>query len=236
MVAGGPCSEPPLLRASVIRLEASVMEDFSFDHEQGFAQGEVSGQVKLGKFQAHYEELFAEVIDDGVITHEERARLNKAADALGLDRLQLRRLEEALQAAYEARHHVRVREMADEEAPPASLVLGPAATRDPRLAALERRVAELEAQVTDLTKELEQARAQVAVEVDLSQMAAPVAVIEETPEELTRRVRSNPRDVATLRALYAAYGRSPSDADRQWLVAQALVYLGAAQERERETH
>ena len=211
------------------------MEDFSFDPEQGFAQGELSGQVKLGKFQAHYEELFAEVIDDGVITLEERARLNRAADALGLDRLQLRRLEEALQAAYEARHHVRVREMADEEAPPASIVLTPGAARDPRIAVLERRVAELEAQVTDLTKQLEQARSQVAVEVDLSQMAAPVAIVEETPEELTRRVRNNPRDVASLRALYAAYGRSPAEADRQWLVAQALVYLGAAQERERET-
>jgi hypothetical protein len=210
------------------------MEDFSFDHEQGFAQGEVTGQIRLGKFQAHYEELFAEVIDDGVITHEERARLNKAADALGLDRLQLRRLEEALQAAYEARHHVRVREMADEEAPPASLVLTPAA-RDPRIAALERRVAELEAQVTSLTKELEQARSQVSVEVDLSQMAAPAVTVDETPEELRRRVRNNPRDVASLHALYDAYARSPGEDDRQWLVAQALVYLGAAQERERET-
>src|SRR5260370_13172167 len=98
MVAGGPCSEPPLLRASVIRLEASVMEDFSFDHEQGFAQGEVSGQVRLGKFQAHYEELFAEVLYDGVIAHDELARLNKASDVCGRHCRQLRSLCAVLRA------------------------------------------------------------------------------------------------------------------------------------------
>jgi hypothetical protein len=149
------------------------MSDFSFEHEQGFAQGELAGHVQLGKFQAHYEELFAEVIEDGVITPDERARLNRAADALGLDRMALRRLEEALQAAYEARHNVRVREVADEEAPPASIVLTPEMAKMPRLSALELRIAELEAQVADLTRQLEQAREQVAVEVDLSTMPSP---------------------------------------------------------------
>ena len=105
------------------------MSDFSFEHQQGFTPGELAGQVHLGKHQAHYEELFAEVIEDGVITPEERARLNRAADALGLDCMHLRRLEEALQAAYEARRHVRVRELADEEPAPASIVLTPDAAR-----------------------------------------------------------------------------------------------------------
>ena len=68
-----------------------MTDQFSFEQEQGFQQGEVSGQLRLGKFEAHYEELFAEVIEDGIITLEERARLNKAADALGLDRARLRR-------------------------------------------------------------------------------------------------------------------------------------------------
>jgi hypothetical protein len=210
-----------------------MTDQFSFEHEQGFQQGEISGQLSLGKFEAHYEEIFAEVIEDGVITLEERARLNKAADALGLDRARLRRLEEALEAAYEARHRVRVREMADEEAPPASIVLTPEQAKDPRIVALERRVAHLEALVAELTAELEEARSQVAVEVDLSNVAAPepaaaAAEVPQDPEELARRVRSDPRDVGTLRALYRVYAKTPAEADRQVLTAQALVYLGAA--------
>lgn len=212
------------------------MEEFAFDQE--FSQGELSGEVKLGKFQGHYEELFAEVIEDGVITPEERARLNRAADALGLDRALLARLELALEAAYEARHHVRVREVAeDDEASPASIVLTPQAARDPHVARLELRVAELEARLAALTEELEQARAQVAVEVDLSEMPAPAAAaVEETPEELMRRVRSDPRDVGSLHALFRAYSRPSADADRQWLVAQALDFLRAADERERDVY
>jgi hypothetical protein len=211
-----------------------MTDQFTFEHEQGFQQGELSGQLRLGKFEAHYEELFAEVIEDGIITLEERARLNKAADALGLDRARLRRLEEALEAAYEARHRVRVREMADEQDAPASIVLTPEPTNDPRVAMLERRIAQLEALVADLTSELEQARSQVQVEVDLSNIAAPAATaVEEDAEELARRVRSDPRDVVSLRGLYRAYGKSAVDADRRPLVAQALVYLGAADAEEK---
>src|SRR5580692_7680895 len=165
-----------------------MTEAVSFEHQPGFEQGELSGQVTLGKFEAHYEEIFAEVIEDGVITVEERERLERAADTLGLDRTRLRKLEEALQAAYEARHHVRIREMADEQAPPASIVLTPQAAADPRVAALEHRVAQL-------TRELEEARAQVAVEVDLSTMGSspPEETVTESAEELTRRVRNDPR-------------------------------------------
>jgi hypothetical protein len=211
------------------------MQDFSFNHAQGFAQGEVSEALNLGKVQAHYEELFAEIIEDGVITPEERARLNRAADSLGIDRVSLRRLEEALQAAYEARRHVRVQEVEayDQEAP-ASLVVAPQAAKDPRVAMLERRVAQLEARVAELTSELEQARSHVAVEVDLSQMPAAAAT-QENPDELMRRVRSDPRDTASLHALYRAYGAS-GDVDRQWLAAQAIVYLRAADAAEQETY
>src|SRR5882672_8512622 len=95
-------------------------QEFSFEHEGAFDKGELTGNLRLGKFEVHYEEIFAEVIEDGVITVEERARLDKAATALGLDRQRLRKLEQALQAAYEACHRVVVRELAEE--PPASLV------------------------------------------------------------------------------------------------------------------
>src|ERR1700729_1569145 len=128
--------------------EASMAaEGYSFEHADSFEQGELAGHVTLGKFEAHYEEIFAEVIEDGVITLEERARLDKAASALGLDRVRLRSLEEALQAAYEARHHVRVREVSDDDEAPASIVLSPQAASDPRVAALVLRVRDLEAQV-----------------------------------------------------------------------------------------
>ena len=213
-------------------------EEYSFEHAEGFEQGELAGHVTLGKFEAHYEEIFAEVIEDGVITVEERARLHKAADALGLDRVRLRSLEEALQAAYEARHHVRVREVADEEAPPASIVLSPQAASDPRVAALVLRVRDLEAQVAELTRELSVARSQVAVEVDLSNLATPAGAaeeVQESAEDLARRLRTDPRDVNGLRGLYRIHGRS-GDVDRQWLMAHALVFLGAADEAERATY
>jgi hypothetical protein len=213
-------------------------EEYSFEHAEGFEQGELAGHVTLGKFEAHYEEIFAEVIEDGVITLEERARLHKAADALGLDRVRLRKLEEALQAAYEARHHVRVREVEDDEAPPQSIVLSPQAASDPRVAALVLRVRDLEAQVAELTRELSVARSQVAVEVDLSNLATPggdaALEVQETAEDLARRLRTDPRDVNGLRGLYRIHGRS-GDVDRQWLMAQALVHLGAADADEQAT-
>src|ERR1700678_247782 len=93
--------------------------DVSFQHEQGFEPGVVSGNVQLGRLEGYYEELFAEVIEDGIITTEERARLDRMADSLGLDRARLRRLEQALQAAYESQHRIVIREVSAEsgEAP-----------------------------------------------------------------------------------------------------------------------
>jgi hypothetical protein len=213
-----------------------TQQDISFEHEDQFEQGELTGALRLGKFEVHYEELFAEVIEDGVITLEERARLDKAADAMGLDRQRLRKLEEALQAAYEARHNVRIRDMADEEPAPASIVVQPEVAHNPRVIALEMKVAQLSARIAELEKELERAREREAVEVDLSDMpvhAAPAA--EESPEELMRRVRSDPRDVASMRGLFRAYTRS-GDTDRRWLLSSALVYLMAANDEERAAY
>ena len=206
-------------------------EAFSFEHEGTFEKGEVTGNLRLGKFEVHYEEIFAEVIEDGVITLEERARLDKAADALGLDRQRLRKLEEALQAAYEARHHVRVREIGDEVAP-ASIVVKPEVAADPRFLALQMQVIELKARVTELERELEEAREREAVEVDLSEMPVRVEAAEETPDELGRRVRANPRDIESMRGLFRAFTRS-GDTDRRWLIAHALKYLGVANDEER---
>src|SRR5262245_33065264 len=138
--------------------------DVSFAYGEGFERGEVSGNLRLGKLEGYYEELFAEVIEDGVITTEERARLDRMADNLGLDRVRLRKLEQALQAAYEARHHVIVHEQGDSTPPPQSVMLLEPAT-DQRTLALERRVKWLEERVKDLEGQLEEARANAAIEV-----------------------------------------------------------------------
>jgi hypothetical protein len=214
----------------------SDQPQFSFEHEEAFERAELSGRLQLGKYESHYEEIFAEVIEDGVITAEERARLNKAADALGLDRARLRRLEEALQAAYEAHHHAPVREVDDEPSPASIVVPANAAALqgDPRVARLERRIVELEAQVAQLTTALEQARSQVAVEVDLSNLSSPSVTESDTAEDIARRIRSDPRDVPSLRALLQLYGRRPDEAERQTLLAQALVHLGVADGEERK--
>src|SRR5262245_40999731 len=81
-----------------------------FEYAESFEAGELTSGVRLGKFESHYEELFAEAIEDGVITAEERQSLDRTAAALGLDRDRIRKLELALAAAYEARHRRRVRE------------------------------------------------------------------------------------------------------------------------------
>jgi hypothetical protein len=210
------------------------MDAFSFD--QNFEPGAISGQMRLGKFQSHYEEIFAEVIEDGVITAEERARLNRAADALGLDRAQLQRLEQALEAAYETRHHVRVREVGDEEPAPVSLVLSPQGAGDPRVAELELRIAKLEARIQRLTDELEAARAQITVEVDVSAIdTTAAATSEDSTVEAMRQLRRDPRDVPALRALYRIYATAQPDADRQWLCAQALAFVGGADDDHRRT-
>jgi hypothetical protein len=208
--------------------------DVSFRHEQGFEAGAVSGNVQLGRLEGYYEELFAEVIEDGIITTEERARLDRMADSLGLDRSRLRRLETALQAAYEARHRVVIRE--EIQAPPMSLQPLEPAT-DARTLALQRRITALTARVAELEKELEQARSQVSVEVDLSGVSGPAPSGAEDADagEILRRLRHDPRDTESLHAVFRHYGQA-GDLDRQWCAAEVLVYLAAATPEEKALH
>jgi hypothetical protein len=208
-----------------------------FEYGAGFEAGELSGNLNVGKFEAYYEELFAEVIEDGIITAEERQRLDRAAESLGLDRNRLRRLEQALQAAFEARHQVQIRDLSDmgeDDSPRASLQPLEPAT-DQRTLALERRVKFLESRIVDLESELEEARAHVNVEVDLSDFSVPKpgkVVPEDDPLELQRRVRADPRDIEALRSLFRLYSRQ-GDIDRRWSIAHAMVYLKEANDEEK---
>src|SRR5262249_13233408 len=145
-----------------------------FEHAPGFEQRESGAALRLERYESYYEQLFAEVLEDGVITPDERIRLDRMADQLGLDRERVERLERALSAAFEAHHPIRVREIAagfaEGDEPRASLqpFEGDARTR-----ALEKKIAYLEGRVAELERELEQARSQVAVDIDFSDFDAP---------------------------------------------------------------
>lgn len=210
-----------------------------FEHSSSFDAGQVGGAVHVGRFEAAYEQLFAEVLEDGVITTEERQRLERAATDLGLDRSRISELERALTASYEIRTRVTVRR---DDAPHADLApasLAPLdASTDPRLLALQRRIAHLEARVVELTRELEEARANVAVEVDFSGVDTTPADESEDLDEIFRRVRHAPREIVSLRAMFRAATRT-GDVDRAFGAAHALCYLGAANADETalyETH
>jgi hypothetical protein len=77
------------------------------------SDGSETGSFLPGDFEAQYEQLFAEALEEGEITPEERQRLNLAAAALGLDAERVMRVETALLAAYEAGAAITLAERAD---------------------------------------------------------------------------------------------------------------------------
>jgi hypothetical protein len=220
--AAGPGGSPP----SVDEAGAGA-----FQHGAGFAAGAVSGGFGLGPLETQYEELFAEVLEDGVITAEERARLERAADNLGIDRGRLARLEQAMVAAYQTHHRVQIVEHYEESA--ASLVpLRVEAEGDAGRTLLLKRIEQLEARIHELEVELKRAQANINVEVDLSGLEADAERASEDPEDLWRRTRRNPTDPRVYRELHRVL-RARGDLDRSFCVAQCLVALGAADADER---
>ncbi len=203
-----------------------------FDFAQGFVPGEISGALGLGPLEQQYEELFAEVLADGIITAEERQRLEKAADNLGLDRQRLLRLEKAIMAAYETHHRVRIVEHYEE--PAASLApIRVEAQGDAGRALLLKRIEQLEARIRDLEEELTRAQAAINVEVDLSDLEDTVQDASEDPEDVWRHVRRDPLNAGALRQLFRIYG-AKNELDKQWCVAGALVSAGLANDGERQ--
>ena len=70
-----------------------------------------------------------------------------------------------------------------------------------------------------------------------SARSAPMVALRsqrENPAEIHKLLRERPRDVDLLHQLYRSLGRA-DDLDRRWCTAHALVYLGAADDAERET-
>lgn len=197
-----------------------------FEHAQGFVPGEVSGSLGLGPLEMQYEELFAEALADGVITADERQRLEKAADNLGLDRSRLLRLEQAMVAAYQSRHRVQIVEHYEEAAPSLSPIRVEA-EGDAGRALLLKRVEQLEARVKELEEELRRAQAAVNVEVDLTDLHSAAEDAGEDPEEVWRRLRRNPTNADGYRQLFRIFS-ARGDADAAFRSAEALVALGAA--------
>jgi hypothetical protein len=202
-----------------------------FDHAQGFVAGEISGSLGLGPLEIQYEELFAEALADGVITAEERSRLEKAADNLGLDRSRLFKLEQAMVAAYQLRHRVQIVEHYEEAA--ASLApLRVEAEGDPGRALLLKRVEQLEARIKELEGELRRAQAAVNVEVDLTDLESSVDDASQDPDEVWRRLRRNPTAPEGYRQLFRIQ-LARGDADAAFRATESLTALGAANTEER---
>lgn len=205
--------------------------ELGFEHGAGFVAGEVSGGFGLGPLETQYEELFAEALADGVITPEERARLEKAADNLGLDPQRLLRLEQAMVAAYQTRHRVQIIEHYEESAP--SLApLRVEADGDAGRTLLLKRIEQLEARVRELETELRKAQASINVEVDLSDVESAAQDASEDPEEIWRRARRDPKNPEPYRALSRVYA-ARQELDKRFCVAQVLTALGAANGEER---
>ncbi|MFZ5897390.1 MAG: hypothetical protein ACOY0T_40425 [Myxococcota bacterium] len=218
-------------------MSEELARDAGFTHDQNFVGGEVSGALGLGPLEIQYESLFAEALEDGVITAEERARLERAADNLGLDRARLVRLEQAMLHAWQARHKVEIIEHY-EDTPRSLAPLKVEAEGDAGRALLLKRIEQLEGRVRDLEAELRRAQAAVNVEVDLSAVESAAEAASEDPEAVWRRIRRDPTSVDALHQLFAIYW-ARADVDRSFCVAQALALLEAATPEERavyETH
>ena len=89
------------------------VDQHAFEHAEGFVPNSELLGIELGPLEMAYQELFADVLADGVITPEERMVLEKAAQRMGLDRERLTKLEQAMLTAFEAHHRVRVVEQSN---------------------------------------------------------------------------------------------------------------------------
>src|SRR5690606_21823558 len=84
----------------------------------------------------------------------------------------------------------------------------------------------LKERIFALEEELRRAQAAVNVEVDLNILELDTATAED-PDEVWRRVRQDPLDANSYRALKDAYD-SRNQVDGKFLACQALFVLGAA--------
>ena len=196
----------------------------SFELTRGFDRGKAGGAVELGPLATSYARLFANALEDGVITAREREQLDEAATELGMSRAQLRELERAMVHAYELHHRVKVVDRWEARAPLPPPPVGATAASTPALMA---QIEELSRRVRQLEAELREARSHVNVEVDLTGIGADEADGEESIDQLRAGIRRDPTNPELFARLYEACGDA-GDRDGQYRAAQALVVLGTA--------
>lgn len=196
----------------------------SFELARGFDQGTASGAFELGPLAASYAQLFADALEDGVITATERVQLDQAASDLGMSRAQLQQLEQAMVHAYELHHRVKV---VDRWQAPARLPPPAGTTEVASPAAMLAQIEQLSRRVRQLETELREARSHVNVEVDLTGLGSTDPGAEEAPEPLRAGIRRDPTNPELFARLYSAC-KAAGDRDGQFRAAQALVVLGAA--------
>lgn len=169
--------------------------------------GEDTGSVRLGPFERLYESLFAEALEGGEISAQERERLDLAAKALGLDAARVAGLEAALLAAWES-------DAAE------TLVDPRAQARDPDTLA-DRAPSSVVPPMPSFDDEAPTVARQEAVR---RYTGAPPGPGGELPRELA------------FRELHARYEEAERGGarDSQWRIAEVLVQRGAATQGQRE--
>ncbi|MBN4059156.1 hypothetical protein JYT22_00720 [Endomicrobium sp. AH-315-J14] len=185
------------------------MSDDPFVHDESlFDPVEVPTGVDVSDVEAKYAELFREVIWDGSITAEKRAQLKAAAKVFGLGVTRANQIEKALTASYEARHNVHlVDDSRDDKGRP--IPIAPfAPAKDPRLAALQRRIKVLETNNARLEK-----RAEELTKESLLFEAQTDHVEEELDEALSKLEQADAK-IAGLEAAKATQGAIPRPAPK----------------------
>lgn len=174
----------------------SETNHLAFEHGEGFVPNAELTGIELGPQEMAYQELFADVLADGVITTEERMILEKAAKRMGLDRERLSKLEQAMLTAFEAHHRVRVVEHYERSTHPP-----PAFVTSQDAQALTARIHELEERVRDLEDELRRAQSAINVEIDLGDIESSEQGSATDVEGAWRKVRRDPANPEALREL-----------------------------------
>jgi len=211
-------------------------EEQTFRHAASFEAAAPAGGLGLGILESQYEELFAEVLEDGVITPEERNRLAQAARNLGLDPGRLERLEEAMTAAYETHHRVRIVDQtrARHQSLTPLLGAGAADADSPALAELLTENSQLRQRVAELEAALDRAQTTVNLEVDLGDLESHAAAGSDDPLDLWKQIRRDPLHPGAYRALRDCY-QARGELDGAFCASQALVALGQASADDRAT-
>ena len=144
-----------------------------------------------------------------MITPDERARLEKAADSRGSIRQRLLRLRDRRWSrpirpviAFQIVEHY-------EESAPSLSPLRVEADGDAGRTLLLKRIEQLEARIKELQAELRKAQASINVEVDLSDVESAAQDASEDPDEIWRRARRDPKSPEAYRAHQSRVRRAP---------------------------